>query len=97
MVGHNIGVFDVPILRRYLGDLRYRRLFHYRIRDTAVFARGLSDAGVLKVCGKGKLVDICAALGMEPTAGTHHGAVQDATDEAHAYAAMVRLVKGLLK
>lgn len=93
LVGHNIAVFDAPVLSNFLGGPVYRQLFHYRVRDTSILARGLVDAGLLPaVCKDGKLTDLCDALGLGPL-GRAHRALPDARDEALLYKRMIGFLR----
>ena len=93
LVGHNIGVFDAPVLDRCMHEAFgldvYGTLFHYRVRDTSIAARLLADAGLLPpIIKNGKLHELCAVLDL-PELGKAHRALPDARDEARVYREMI--------
>lgn len=90
--GHNIAVFDQPVLRAAMGGERYSKWFHYRVRDSAIFARGLIDVGILPShLENAKLAELCAHFGLE--GGGAHKALTDARDEGYLYRDLVRTVR----
>lgn len=97
LLGHNLGVFDIPVLSRVMGEHLYDTLFHYRIRDSSILARAWGDAGWFPAdLREGKLHAFCKALGMPAGAGEAHRALPDARDEATLYRLMIEQMQAEL-
>jgi len=83
LVGHNIDQFDIPILKRFLGEETYHRYFASESVDTLDLARRYERAGFPGSTGRPyeswKLGSVAHGLGLEHSEGLAHGAIYDAS------------------
>jgi|GEM_PF-3024773 len=95
-LGHNAGSFDMPMVRALLlGELgpdlgfkAYDRWFSYRIRDTAVLALALQDAG--RITTGPSLDKLVARFGLRRS--SIHNALEDARLEYAVYKKLVHMI-----
>ena len=90
LVGHNIGTYDIPLLRRYIGRETFDKLFHHRVRDTAVVCNWLADCGMIPQGGLDAHIDTFGVCNPRP-----HHALFDALAEARLYWASLAFGKAL--
>lgn len=89
-LGGHVVSFDVGFLKELFVGRRYGTLFSHRTIDTAIIARFLMDAGLLRAESAG-LGSVCEALGIVNP--RPHDALEDALASAAAYAKMLKLVR----
>lgn len=96
LIGHNLGVFDVRVIKRYLGHDIFSQHFHYRLKDTAIVGQWMQDTGIVHPGFKPgkeqekldmKLKDYCEHFNVPD--GDKHRALPDAIAEARLYKVMV--------
>lgn len=65
IVGHNVGTFDVPFIKKNLFKKDWDRYFFYRYLDTSAIGEYLSMAGVLPSDMNASLANLAAYFGFD--------------------------------